>query len=50
MTDISQLQCCYGNSVAMCYLNTGGALLGSPMRIALHGKSRVLSAMSVELN
>ena len=30
--------------------NTGGTLLESSMRIAMHGKSRVSSAMSVELN
>ena len=30
--------------------NTGGALLESPMRTAMHGKSRVSSAISVELN
>ena len=30
--------------------NTGGALLESPMRTDMHGKSRVLSAVSVELN
>ena len=28
----------------------GGALLESPMRTAMHGKSRVSSAVSVELN
>ena len=30
--------------------NTGGALLESPMRTARHGKFRVLSTVSVELN
>ena len=30
--------------------NTGGALLESPMWTSMHGKSRVLSAISVELN
>ena len=30
--------------------NTGGALLESPMRTAIHRKSRVSFAMSVELN
>ena len=30
--------------------NTGGALLESPMRTAMHGKSHVSSAISVELN
>ena len=30
--------------------NTGDALLESPMRTAMHGKSRVSSAISVELN
>ena len=29
--------------------NTGSALLECPMRTAMHGKSRVLSAISVEL-
>ena len=30
--------------------NTSGALLESPMRTAMHGKSRVSSVISVELN
>ena len=30
--------------------NTGGALLESPVRTAMHGKSRVSSVISVELN
>ena len=30
--------------------NKDGALLGSPMRTAMHGKSRVSSAVSVDLN
>ena len=30
--------------------DTGGVLLESPMRTAMHGKSRVSSAVSVELN
>ena len=30
--------------------NSGGAHLEAPMRTAMHGKSRVLSAISVKLN
>ena len=30
--------------------NTGGARLESPVRTAMHGKSRVSSAISVDLN
>ena len=30
--------------------NLGGALLESPIRTAMHGKSRVSSVISVELN
>ena len=30
--------------------NTGGALLESPMRTAMHGKSRISSAISDDLN